>query len=63
MIACAFIMRDIIIKFNKGERIRLTHKIVCEVCNNGEWCAFFACSMFNYNNITKSYAFMLLYIE
>lgn len=32
MIACFFIMRDVVIKFNKGERIRLTHKIVCEVC-------------------------------
>ena len=32
MIACFFIIRDVVIKFNKGERIRLTHKIVCEVC-------------------------------
>jgi hypothetical protein len=31
MIACSFIMRDVLIKYNKGERMRLTHLIVFEV--------------------------------
>lgn len=31
MIACTFIMRDVLIKYNKGERMRLTHLIVFEV--------------------------------
>ncbi|KAL3784427.1 LOW QUALITY PROTEIN: hypothetical protein ACHAW5_006533 [Stephanodiscus triporus] len=31
MTACNFIMRDVLIRYNKGERIRLTHLIVFEV--------------------------------
>jgi hypothetical protein len=31
MIACSFIMRDVLLKYNKGERMRLTHLIVFEV--------------------------------
>ena len=31
MIASHFIMRDVLIRYNKGERIRLTHEIVFEV--------------------------------
>lgn len=31
MIASQFVMRDVLIRYNKGERIRLTHEIVFEV--------------------------------
>jgi hypothetical protein len=33
MTASNFIMRDVLIRYNKGERIRLTHLVVFQVCN------------------------------
>ena len=42
MIGCGFIMRDIFIKYNKGERIRLTHKIVGEMSLALFWASFFS---------------------
>ncbi|KAL9184612.1 hypothetical protein ACHAXT_012582 [Thalassiosira profunda] len=40
--ACAFIMRNVIIRYHRGERIRLTHKLVFELSLSLFWASFFS---------------------
>jgi len=45
MVASQFLMRNVIIRFNRGERIKLTHRIVFELSFANYWGSFFSAFM------------------